>query len=77
MCYSNSILSEALKLDSAHTDKETNNKNLSEFPDHVYFQMTMIKRTEIYCSNKISKLQVRVITKGISNYISTGHIQYL
>ena len=31
MCYSNSISYEALKLDGAHTDKETNDKNLFEY----------------------------------------------
>ena len=36
------------------------------------FQMTMVKRIDIYWSNKNFKATGEVITKGVSNYISAG-----
>ena len=41
----------------------------------LFFKWPWLTELKFIAATKISKLQVRVITKGISNYISTGHIQ--
>ena len=41
------------------------------------FQMTMVKRIDIYCSNKNFKAACEVITKGISQKFQRLHVRLL